>query len=300
MLKPITPIKIIRKLLLLILILACLLLVSGCREESKETVFSFPREKVQSLSVYTYDMDENTTTNNWVYTEKDVTPVLDYLESLAGTRVDKPDPSAFQSPFYGIELNVDNPYTLLIIGDYAINYKGEYYKIDGRKAEELCRSVVRDTRVGDGLSYILNHRYLSLLDGSWDTTYMTKSPFSRAPIENASLSMEEASIDTRKEQLVLTLENHTGRTLEFGSWYGLEVLLDSHWYSINDMINDNVNIAWTSILYILQNEETMGDTYYLQFHQPLPAGTYRLVKSVNTEDGSEGYLAVEFEVRQEK
>lgn len=293
------PCNIMKNLLLIILVLACLLLFPGCTtDKATDPVFSFPREKVQSFSVYTYDTDENTTTSNWVYTEKDMRDFLDYLEKLSGTRVDELDPTALPSSFYGIELNVDNPYILLILGDYAINYKGEYYKIDGQKAVKMCQSIVNDTRVGEGVSYILNHRYLSLLEGVWDTTYMTKSSYTEAPVENASMTMLESSIDPRKDRLILTLENHTGNTLQFGSMYSLEVLVDDIWYYIGDMINSNNNIGWTSILYMLQDEESMGDTYHLQYLQPLPVGTYRLVKAVTTEAATEGYLSVEFEVKQ--
>jgi hypothetical protein len=291
------------KIILLFLVLACLLVFSGCKKKEADPVFSFPLEKVQSFSVYTYDTAENTTTSNWVYTEKDMKAFLDYLDNLSGTRVNKPDTTAFPSSFYGIELNVDNPYTLLILGDYAINYKGEYFKIDGKKAEEMCQSIVDDTRESEGVSYILNHRYLSLLEGIWDTTYMTESHYTEAPLENATLTMVESSIDTQKERLVLTLENHTGSTLQFGSMYSLEVLVGDLWYYVGDlwyyvgdMINSNINIGWTSILFMLKNDESMGDTYHLQYFQPLPPGTYRLVKAVTTEVGTEGYLSVEFQV----
>jgi hypothetical protein len=47
---------------------------------------------------------------------------------------------------------------------------------------------------------------------------------------------------------------------------------------------------------MLKNDESMGDTYHLQYFQPLPLGTYRLVKAVTTEVGTEGYLSVEFQV----
>ena len=253
-------------------------------------------EQVQSFSVYTYDTDKNTTTSNWVYTETDMNDFLDYLGNLPGTKVDKPDTTSFPDIFYGIELNVDNPYTLLIIGDYAINYKGEYYKIDGRKAKEMCQSIVSDTRVGEGVSYIINHRYLSLLEGVWDTTYMTESSYTAAPLENATMTMLESSINKQQELIILTLENHTGSTLQFGSMYSLEVLVNDRWYYIGDMINTNVNIGWTSILFMLEDDEAMGDTYHLRYLQPLPTGTYRLIKSVTTEDGRESYLSTEFQV----
>lgn len=295
--KEIIPCKITKRLLLLIFTLACLLIIPGCsKEKIEDQVFPFPRKKVQSFSVYTYDTVKNTTTNNWVYSEKDMKEFLDYLENLSGTKIDKPDTTAFQSPFYGVELNVDNPYTLLFIGDYAINYKGEYYKIDGRKAEEMCQSIVRETKVGEGMSFIMNHRYLSLLEGAWDTTYMTESSFTGAPLKGASLNMAEDSIDSQKQQIILTIENQTGNTLQFGSMYSLEALVDNRWYYIGDMVNSNVNIAWNTLLYILNNDEVMEGTYYLEYLQPLPAGTYRLVKKVTTEDGIEGYLSAEFQV----
>ena len=291
------PSNITKKLLLPFLTLICLLILPGCsKEKATDSVFSFPREQVQSFSVYTYDTTAKTTTSNWVYTETDMNDFLGYLDNLSGNKVDKSDTSTFPDTFYGIELNVDNPYTLLIIGDYAINYKGEYYRIDGQKAKEMCQSIIGDTRVGDGVSYIVNHRYLSLLEGVWNTTFMTKSRYTSAPLENATMTMLESSINTQQELIILTLENLTGSTIQFGSMYSLEVLVNDHWYYIGDMVNSNVNIAWITILYMLKNEETMSDTYHLTYLQPLPAGTYRLVKSVTTEDGREGYLSTEFQV----
>ena len=296
-LKELNTIRIMKSTFLFLLILIGMLAFSGCNKKKEiDPVFSFPRAKVQSFTVYTYNADRNTTASNWVYTEKDMKAFLDYLEHLSGTKVDNPDTTAFPNTFYGIELNVDNPYTLLIIGDYAINYKGEYYKIDGKKAEEMCQSIVKDTREWEGMSYIINHRYLSLLEGVWDTTFMTASSYTEAPLENATMTMTEASINSQKDRLVLTLENHTGSTLQFGSMYSLEVMVDGRWYYIGDMTNSNINIAWTSILFMLKNDESMGDTYHMLYLQPLPAGTYRLIKSVTTEEGTEGYLSVEFQV----
>lgn len=281
-----------KKLFLITLSIIFLLTISGCSEVK---VFEFPKDKVQSFNVYTYDTKSNTTTNNWVYQDKDMADFLDYLENLSGVKVDSFDTSALSSPFYGIELSVDNPYPLLIIGDYAINYEGQYYKINSKKAEEMCKFILGDTKVYDGLSYIMNHRYLSLLDGKWDTTYMTKSSWTQDPLANATMSAAEASINTSFEKLEIVIENSTGSTMEFGSRLILEALVGDVWYNIDDMINDNLNLGWTDELRILTTGESTEDSFYLAYYQPLPAGSYRLVKEVRVND-SNGYLACVFEV----
>lgn len=279
-----------KKIILLLLSFLCLTVFSGC---SREKVFIFPKEKVQSFSVYTYDTVSNTTTSNWVYLEEDMVNFLTYLDKLTGTKVDTLDTATLSSPFYGIELNVDNPYTLLFIGDYAITYDGAYYKIDSRKAQEMCRSIIGATDVHEGTSYIANQRYLSLLSGEWDTTYMIASSYTGTPLENASMTSEKASIDTSLEKLGITIDNHTGSTLEFGSKLDLEVMVDGIWYNIDNMINDNVAIGWNSLLYMLDSGITHEDNYYLKYHQPLPSGPYRIVKSIRA-DGVDRYLACEF------
>jgi hypothetical protein len=281
-----------KKIIFFMLCLLSLLAFSGCK---RKQVFTFPMDRVQSFSVYTYDTEQNTTTSNWVYTQEDMSAFLSYLDNLSGSRVDIPDTALLGSPFYGIELNVDHPYTLLFIGDYAINYEGEYYKIDREKAEKMCRSIVGDTRTSEGINYIVNHRYLSLLDGAWDTTHMMKSSHLEAPLESASLTVTASSIDTSRDQLDIIIENHTGSILEFGSKLDLEVMADNTWYNIDHMINDNVAIGWNSLLIILESGQSLNDTYSLGFHQPLPSGTYRLVKQVRT-GSEEHWIAGEFEV----
>lgn len=280
-----------KRIILLTLSLFLLLAASGCK---REQVFTFPKDRVQSFSVYTYDAEQNTTTSNWVYTQEDMSAFLSYLENLPGSKVDTLDTALLGSPFYGIELNVDHPYTLLFIGDYAINYEGEYYKIDKEKAEKMCRSIVGDTRTSDGVTYIVNHRYLSLLDGTWDTAYMTKSRHLGAPLESASLTVTAHSIDTAEDQLDIIIENHTGNNLEFGSKLDLEVMADNTWYNIDYMINDNVAIGWNSLLHILESG-SFNDTYSLKFYQPLPSGTYRLVRQVRA-GSEEHWIAGEFSV----
>ncbi len=101
-------------------------------------------------------------------------------------------------------------------------------------------------------------------------------------------------VNLLSERLDVTIENHTGSTLEFGSKLDLELLVNNTWYNIDNMINDNVAIGWNSILYRLENGQSSDDTYSLKFHQPLPAGTYRLVKQVQT-GNEEHWVSGEFQ-----
>jgi hypothetical protein len=268
-------------------------LVSSCQNN---IVFKFPKEEIQSLSVYTYDFSSGVTTTNWIYKKDDMQDFLYYFENIRGTRIESIDTENLRGPFFGIELHTKNPYYILFSGDCAITYDGEYYLIDGNEAEKMCQSIIGDTKVYNDVSHIVNHRYLSLIKGNWDTKYMVSTKFTGEQIKNVHLLGEKISIDIRELKFGLTIVNNTRNTIEFGSKLALETLINDEWYSIDNMINDNVNLTWTDILYQLGSGKSQEDKFYLKYYQPLPIGRYRLVKQVTTY-GSTGYVAYEFDVK---
>jgi hypothetical protein len=84
--------------------------------------------------------------------------------------------------------------------------------------------------------------------------------------------------------------------MEFGSRLELETRVDDVWYYIDDMINDNVNMGWTAELYILDSGNSIEETFYYKYYQPLPIGKYRIIKEVKV-DEKVGHMAYEFDVK---
>lgn len=272
----------------------CFIVIASCSKENKEAVFEFPKENIQSLSVYTYDTEHETTTSNRVYNNDDM-DFLNYLQNLSGKKIDSIDINKLSDNFYGVELNAELPYTILFVDDYAITYEDEYFVIDGKEAAKMCQSIKGDSNLYFDASYILNHRYISIMDEQWITKYMKESTWNGEEAKNVQF-IGVSSIDTDSEMLELTLENNTGTTIEYGSMIIFETLVDGVWYNIDNMTNDNINLAWTAELHILETGNSSENNFYLNFYQPLPIGTYRLIKEV-TVDGKNVYMIHEFDIK---
>ncbi|WP_432662967.1 immunoglobulin-like domain-containing protein [Wukongibacter baidiensis] len=279
-----------------ITIIMCILLFGIVYGYKKDKVFIFEQEDVQSLSVYTYNFDKEETTNNWVYQEQDMKGILNFLENLRGKRINSIDVNNLSGLFYGVQLHAGSSYYVLFAEDYAISYTGEYFRIDGEKAKKMCQSIVGDTKVNNQVSYIVNHRYISLIEGEWNTKYMIPTYWTGEQMKNVQLVGTKPFIDSQDIMLEFTILNNTGKTMEFGSRLMLETQVNDIWYSIDNMLNSNINLGWTSELNILDTGKSKRGRFYLSYYQPLPTGRYRLIKEVNVGD-KVGYVAYEFDIR---
>lgn len=94
----------------------------------------------------------------------------------------------------------------------------------------------------------------------------------------------------------LTIINNTGNTVEFGSRLFLETLVKDQWYNIDSMINDNINLAWNDMLYLLDHDKSLEDNFYIKYYQPLLEDRYRLIKEVSADD-KVAYVSYEFDIK---
>jgi hypothetical protein len=223
--------------------------------------------------------------------------LLNYLERLSGIKIKALNIKDTDTVLYGVELNAGNPHHILFAGDYAITDKGEYYLIDKEEAEKICKSIVGNTSVTNAI-YMYNHRYLSLINGKWNTTYMIKSRWTEAQTANIQMRSDKAVVSNEDKNLELEIINNSSNIINFGSRFELEALVEDVWYRIDDMINDNINLDWTLELITLNSSEAFKDDFlYLKYYQPLPEGKYRLIKELTIHDKKE-YAAYEFEVNE--
>ena len=222
--------------------------------------------------------------------------LLNYLQGLSGVKTETINTIDTVNPLYGIKILAGNKYqNILFVGNYAITDKGEYYFIDKEEAEEIFKSTVANTRVNNSI-YIYNHRYLSLLNGRWDTKYMIKSRWTEPQMANINMISDKTVVNNQDENLELEIINNSSSKIRFGKQIELEAMVDDVWYSIDDMVNDNIDLGWELILIELNSGETFKDDFLnLKYYQPLPKGKYRLIKKI-TADNNIGYVAYVFDV----
>lgn len=286
-----------KKYVIILIFLLCIGIFSGCSKDKDTVILQFTKEEVQSITVYTYDFEKNNTISNWVYKRNEMEDLLNYLKGLTGVKKESLDTMDTGNLLYGIEYDDGNTYHhhILFAGDYAITDKGEYYLIDKYEAEKICKSIVANTRLTIPI-YIYNHRYLSLINGKWNTKYMIKSSWTETQMANIQMKSNKAVVNKEDENLELEIVNNSSSKINFGSQIEIEALVDDVWYGIADMINDNINLGWTLELITLNSGETFKDGFYdLKYYQPLPKGKYRLIKEI-TISNHIGYVAYEFDV----
>lgn len=97
----------------------------------------------------------------------------------------------------------------------------------------------------------------------------------------------------------LVFMNYSDKNMEFGDDYELQMCKDGEWYQVDYIID---NWAFNAIAYMMpKNEPVSMCVDWTHFHGVLPAGQYRIVKSVMDFRGTGDYttyrLAAEFEVQ---
>lgn len=88
--------------------------------------------------------------------------------------------------------------------------------------------------------------------------------------------------------LTLLIQNNAGEELSYGMEYTIEQNKDGSWYSMDS------EQSFNSLAAILKPGDT--NEFEVTWEKKLPKGAYRVVKPVNTSQGSTP-LSVEFEVR---
>lgn len=281
-----------KKVFLIIVIIYIVGMAVGC---SKSTIVDFERETFQSISVWTYNFKEGTSVDNWVYRKADTEEILDYLINLKGSPVKEVDLVNSSEVAYGVMIMADEDIKLTFIDEYVVTSDGQYYKIDFEEVQEQLVSIENNTREFDFI-YMLNQRYVSLIDGLWDVTYMTKSPFDEVDFDGVNWESSEGIITQDKESLSYTISNNREGTLEYGEEVEFEVFLENNWYDVRAMTKSGTEIGWHSILNILESGQSQNGGFYLEYYQPLPTGKYRIVKSVDCSDGYTGVISLEFTI----
>lgn len=94
------------------------------------------------------------------------------------------------------------------------------------------------------------------------------------------------------EEVTLTYQNQTGSDYHFTALQRLEARLDGDWYIVPDS-QDFVTMQ----LLTLPGNSSVEDVFRLEGrYEPLPSGTYRILKDFSTQEGDTLTAAVEFTI----
>lgn len=104
-----------------------------------------------------------------------------------------------------------------------------------------------------------------------------------SPPEGLTLSMQQATYYLDSAELVATLINDTEYTCTFGEASYLELQSGDGW----QRVPFKEDVYWIEIAYILEPGESKEVVLPLDLFEGLAPGTYRLVKEVYCDDGSE-------------
>ncbi len=282
-------------LVFLAVILLCVGMLVGCAK--KEAILNIDPDTVQSIELYMYDTQKNETVYGWCYQEEDMAELLSYLSKVSGEEVEEFSLTEWPERFWGIMLNVGpaNP-KLLIVEDYLITAEGRCYRIDGEAAEDICETMhVEESRKSEGIPYVLNRRYAAQQNGAFRPAFLYEAERDIPLLADVVMETSEESYGTDKSKIDFTIFNQSEQQLAYGSQVFFEVLIEDVWYSMDDMLAENVNIGWTSELRMQAPGSTVEDGFYISCYQPLLPGTYRLVKEFTIGEET-GYAACEFRI----
>ncbi len=279
----------------LTVVLLCVGMLIGCAKQ--EAILHINPDTVQSIELYMYDTEKDETVYGWCYQEEDMEEMLSYLSEVGGEELEGFPLAEWPDRFWGIMLNVGptNP-KLLIVGDYLITAEGQCYQIDGAAAEEICETMqVEETRKTEGIPYVLNRRYAAEQNGAFRSAFLYKVERELPVFTDVVMETTEKSYGTEKSNIAFTITNQSEQELVYGSQVFFEVMIDDVWYSMDDMLAENINIGWTSELRMQEPGSTVEDGFYISCYQPLLPGNYRIVKEF-TLGNEEGYAACEFRI----
>jgi len=202
-------------------------------------------------------------------------------------------------------------------GAFLLDIPGNVYDIEEIKMGELMMINMKDTGEMDGklpvykAFFMKEKRELIGNEGYTltDFTITENEPqLSKIDFSGQESFTEEVNtldgVTMYMEKLKSTegdveIRNESGRELQYGDWYDIQVQQDGSWYSLPLIID---NAAYQDIAYPVQDQSTsVWEINWSYFYGELPAGKYRIVKDITDlrepGDYTKYYLAAEFEIQ---
>ena len=130
---------------------------------------------------------------------------------------------------------------------------------------------------------------------SFSADKLTVSEYNDAEMNaEVALYIKQKTVTDETEEAALELINSTDRDFSYDAAQRLEVRLsDGKWYVVDDK-QDFIIMS----IYTLPANGTAEDMFHFDGHyDKLPAGSYRMVKTLTDADGNTALAAAEFDIR---
>ena len=123
---------------------------------------------------------------------------------------------------------------------------------------------------------------------------LDRSPYgAENELSEISMTVKEAVVEAQADTVTLVIKNLSGKLFDFGAPYELETQIDDVWYTYPP----KEEMAFIMILYTLEPYGMAEEPISLyNFFGTLEPGTYRVVKSFSSEEGTEGVAFAVFQV----
>ena len=209
--------------------------------------------------------------------------ILKSLRSTPAYPADDFTPEKMTYPVYGLEMGSRDGFGISFFwtNGYLIANDGTAYRFDYDFEPLTKKEMTAETPVICAAQIPGGWLLLKDSAGRWIPERMYKNEPQAQPAD------VKLSVTGREgESLKLELKNSGNRTWMYGRDYWVEVNLDGAWYNVP--VNSALGLAFTLEGYTLSAGETVNLSADLGPFEPLPAGKYRIGKSIHseTEDGT--------------
>jgi len=256
----------VKRMICLILLLT---MFAGCGVPEVQTVDLMPNAdaKTSALALYIYD-GQTITRQHLFEDDRYREQVMEQFHNAQACETSV-DVTTLEPPFYGIEMGAGDlgvTYGLWSDG-YFITGSGGVYSFDF-DFEAFSREHPWDERdTFTNLAVMPCADIVAKTEDGWNDAFLTMAEELTPPV-GITMQVQIDGMDVD-----VTFANDSGAEWGYGYDYGLQVLLDDHWY----YVPAEQQVAVIDILCMLPDGKQTQERYSLAPFGQLPAGTYRFV-----------------------
>lgn len=242
--------------------------MDNSRMEEAGTVQLLKDASVETSAMCFWEYSGSKAQYCWLFDRNGEQEIVDYINGIKlGDAVQDVDIDKLKGNMYSLEIgSKEGTFVSFTWYDgYVFLNNGSIYKADidfGR-----IKNYQWQEKNKISLSSFPNIRYIALMDGKWNTKFLSKSK------KNKPHGLEITSVQLKGTKLEVKLANKTKKETYFGEYFSVQAKVDGKWYDIpakEDMV-------FNDIAYIMKAGSKTKKTYDITSYGELPSGKYRIV-----------------------
>lgn len=259
----------LKQLLTVIVSFVCICGLTACAKQEANMLLQNASPSTSALSFYQYS--DNMSARYIIYDTKTVEQILDQLSQITAKEVNDWSYDKVTYPIYGFEIGGKDGFSVNAAwsNGYWIAQDGSAYQY----AFDFTTLLEQyDWEQIDGtveLTYFPCASRLLKDERGWNQALLSPAPELSAP-EGIIAKLESYTDD----KLTVSFSNQSSQEWFYGTYYYLQVLLEDAWYKIP---MEGSDWGFHDIGYIVPEDTTNEQTYYLKAYGILPPGRYQLV-----------------------